>query len=91
MLSFSNEIPPLSFVRYNGDGTKDFWVPERSGDYATDTAAGKRYGLEFWDYIQETRNPTIYKSICQAMYDSGVWGPVEIGFCTEIGVFLAGI
>lgn len=91
MLGFSGEMAPLSFIRYNGDGTKDFWVPERSGDYATDAAAGKRYGREFGEYIRETRNPVIYKSICRAMFDGGVWGPVEIGFCTEIGIFLAGM
>lgn len=91
MLGFSGESAPLSFVRYNCDGSKDFWVPERTGDYATDTATGKRYAREFLDYIRETRNPVIYKSICQAMHDGGVMGPVEIGFCTEIGIILAGL
>lgn len=91
MLGFSGESAPLSFVRYNCDGSKDFWVPERTGDYATDTAKGQQYGREFWEYNRETRNPLIYKAICQAMFEGGIWGPVEIGFCTQTGVYLAGM
>lgn len=91
MLGFSGESSPLTFVRYHADGSKDFWVPVRTGDYATDTAKGKEYAREFKDYIVETRNPAIYKSICQSMFDHGLMGAVEIGFCMEIGVFLAGM
>jgi hypothetical protein len=80
----------LSFVTLTGDKV-DFWAPERSGDYETDNAAGRRHAEALMRLIRETDNPTIYGSVVRAMTLHGTYGAVEIGFCSRIGIELIGL
>lgn len=82
-------VHPLSFVFYNGDGTKAFWNPERSSDYAADNETGRRYALELEDYAAgEEWSPVIFKSICHAIVKGGEFGGVEVGFFMTLGIRL---
>lgn len=76
---------PLSFVTFNNDGSKNFWVTERSGNHHTDTETGKRYALELLDHLEDIREPVIFKSICQAVTAAGVFDGVEQGFFLTLG------
>jgi hypothetical protein len=39
--------------------------------------------------IRRTNNPTLFGAVMRAIVHSGVFGPVEIGFCHALGVELA--
>jgi len=62
------------------------WNPDRSGDYAQQCNRGRTYAREMLERIRETGDPTIYANVCRSMTEAGIWGGVEIGFCTEIGI-----
>lgn len=74
----------LSFVR-NGH----HWSPERSGDYSQDCETGRAAAREMLSHIRLTENPLIYGSVVRDMVSAGQYGGVEIGFCSEIGIFIA--
>jgi len=80
----------LSFVKHI-DGTTCFWAPDRTGTPAELNARGRSYARELQNFIVTYDNVIIYNSVARAMTCSGEYGPVEIGFCTQIGIYLAGI
>jgi hypothetical protein len=56
------------------------WDPVRSGDYATDCAAGRAYFNELHNLIRDSGNPTFLSRVLSAQVQGGTWEAVEIGF-----------
>jgi hypothetical protein len=81
----------LPFVRTQDDETIRFWVPERSGDYAVDCETGRRYARDLLVLIRSEGNPALFGSVIRAISEVGVFGGVEIGFCSHIGIELIGL
>jgi hypothetical protein len=78
----------LSFVAPRGDGGRNFWAPERSGDSEEDHALGRAYAAEFLEWLEVHRNSVMVGSIVRAMVAGGVMGAVEAGFCHRLGMEL---
>ena len=77
----------LSFV----ESASKAWVPERTGNYADDCARGRRYARELLNFMREKNDPLPFNQVVRSMTDGGTMSGVEIGFCTEIGIYLIGL
>jgi hypothetical protein len=64
------------------------WQPDRSGDYATDCAAGREIGAEVADLISSTGNPAFFGTIARAIAEAGQFDGIEAGFCSHIGILI---
>lgn len=84
MLASVSKITDLPFVR----SKEELWAPERRGNYNEDCAMGRFYAREMMAYITRSNSPDIYGHIAEAIQNGGRWEGVEIGFCSEIGIFI---
>ena len=58
----------------------DYWSPEITGEWGTDTARGKDYADEAVACIRRHNNPTAFGHVIKAMIGKGSWSGVEVGF-----------
>jgi len=75
---------PLSFVYQDGTSTC-FWRPDRDGEYAEQNARGRAYALELQCFMHASGNAQLFGSVIRAIVGGGIYGAVEIGFCSIIG------
>lgn len=83
MLAPVAKLEDLSFV-----SGKNLWRPVRTGNYAEDTARGRRYADELLTYIRLKNCPMAFSQVARAMTQAGRYEAVEIGFCSRIGIHL---
>jgi len=83
------QVADLSFVTFR-NGKCDMWTPERPADRAQAIEMGKDYAREMLVMIRETDNPLIFGAVIRTMTSNGLWGPVEMGFCSVLGIELLG-
>ena len=81
----------LTFVAPTSSGGTNFWMPERSGDWAEDHALGISYAVEFLDWLATHGNALVFGAIMRAMTAGGIYEGVEVGFCQAIGIELVGL
>lgn len=79
------EVRHLSFMV---DGK---WSPETTGDYSKDAQTGRDCADELISMIERTENPCLFGTVVRGIVESGVYGAVEIGFCSKIGIHLIGL
>lgn len=82
------EKPAFSFVGMKEHGVC-WWHPERSGDYTQDCKMGKEFAAELLAHIRHTGDGMILKPVISAMIAHGSAGAVEVGFLTELGLYLS--
>ncbi|AOR76547.1 hypothetical protein [Novosphingobium resinovorum] len=75
----------LSFV---AEG--DLWAPERTGDYSTDCATGRRHAAELIEFMHQSGNAPIFGSVIRRITEKGQFDGVETGFCAQFGITLLG-
>jgi hypothetical protein len=66
------------------------WLPDRTGDYEQDCAAGRSKALQLLTTIEETQNPALFGTVIRAMVAAGTYEGTEIGFCSRVGIYIAG-
>lgn len=80
--------PVLKFETLSFVSGRNSWNPVRTGDYGTDTAAGRRYADELLNFIRVKDCALAYGRVARAIVEGGVFEAVEIGFCSRIGIHL---
>lgn len=71
--------PSSCCIRYNPDGTKDYWAPSETGDWEADCSFGDKLGLKLVDYIQRTGDIMVAYAVVRTMIQKGHFGGVEAG------------
>jgi hypothetical protein len=84
----TDSIADLTFVTRMASGTLDLWTPERPDDYSQGCTMGRDYAAELLAFMRANNDATVFKGVLQALSRCGVWGAVEIGFCTHFGIAL---
>ena len=67
------------------------WQPDRTGNYGKDCETGRAAADSLLQTIEETQNPCLFGTVVRAMVEGGVFGGVEAGFCSVIGIKLIGL
>ena len=62
------------------------WLPIRTGDYASDLAAGRNAAAELLKMAREADNPLLIKGALGQAIEAGEWAAFEIGFTYEISL-----
>jgi hypothetical protein len=84
MLARVSKITDLSFV----ESKSNLWAPQRTGNYAQDTATGRRCADELLAYMRMKDDPLPFGQVTRAITEGGRYEAVEIGFCSRIGIHL---
>jgi len=87
MLAKVAKFTDLSFV----ESKQQPWMPQRTGEYAFDCAQGRRYADELISFMREKNDPLPFGNVIRAIAEHGKMEAVEIGFCSRLGIILAGI
>lgn len=79
----------MTFVRKRpgkdgGQPYTDFWTTLETGNYGFDCALGSGLASEFFEYIDDSKDPLILNGVLGEMIKKGKYGPVEIGFIDAI-------
>jgi hypothetical protein len=82
MLAKVVTLTDLSFVH----DKQNLWAPRRTGDYATDTAYGRRCADELIGFMRLKNCHLAFGQVMRAITAVGKYEAVEIGFCHRIGV-----
>lgn len=73
----------LSFTSQAGSEI-NLWAPTETGEWATDTAAGRTYAAELIDVMRTNEAPMLLGHVAKAIVARGKHGGVEVGFFQQI-------
>ncbi|ERP95712.1 hypothetical protein Q669_29530 [Labrenzia sp. C1B10] len=75
----------LSFVNGREAGAVNYWNVCSTGDWTNDTQMGARYYNDLKEYIRETSDALVVRSILPALFAVADKTGVEIGFLDALG------
>lgn len=79
-LQKTKTFPTFMCDRRNYANCMDYWSPDITGDWVTDTAVGKEYADEAVRCIRNKQNPSALGHLIKAMIGKGGYTGVEVGF-----------
>lgn len=91
VMADSSDYTVLSFVTRDQSGKLNFWNPERPEGWAHSCRLGREYASELREFIRESENTETFGYVMRAITTAGVYDAVENGFCSQLGIILAGI